>query len=203
MKSKLFLLIYLISMTISLFGQNNIVNQFDSNGKKHGTWIEYLNAKWKVMKDSSRAVYCAYNYYDHGENTYRISFDDVSRIHYMHYKLEHTDNKQEDNKIKILDGEYKWLDKKGRTVSIDSFKNGEHVWSKYFAWPTVANQGICKLLGYRKKLTGKLHVYHDFTKKYNKQPHTYYIEIYDKKGNVKHYTYMRKDRYGWCAYEEL
>lgn len=168
-------------MTISLFGQNNTVNQFDSNGKKHGTWIEYLNAKWKVMKDSSRAVYCAYNYYDHGENTYRISFGDESRIH---YKLEHTGNKQEDNKIKILDGEYKWLDKKGRTVSIDSFKNGEHVWSKYF-----------------KKLTGKLHVYYDFTKKYNKQPHTYYIEIYDKKGNVKH-CYMRKDRSGWCAYEE-
>ena len=187
-----FLLFVFFGLTVFSYGQKDSLNQRDSLGKKDGTWIEYLDAKWKVLKDSSHAVYAAYNYYDHGENTFRVAFNGVHRLR---HKLEYAGNNNPQNgRIKILDGEYKWLDKKGRVVTIDSFKNGEHVFVKYFFGERAGG-----LLGFKKKFTGKLGGYYDFTKTYKGQPHTYYMETYDKNGIVTHY-YTRKGKYGWLAY---
>ncbi|MEW6469872.1 MAG: hypothetical protein AB1458_13170 [Bacteroidota bacterium] len=171
-------------------GQTGI-NQFDQNDKKHGKWLEYLDAKWKVLNDSSHAVYCAYNYYEHGQNTFRISFGKEYRLR---DKLEITNN---DNraigKLKLLHGEYKWFDKKGRIVSIDHFENGEHIWSKMYFWER--GQGYW---GFYKRMTGKLGAYYDFTKMYQNQPNTYYMEVYDKSGNITYY-FTRKVNH-WGAY---
>lgn len=53
-------------------------------------------------------------------------------------------------------------------------------------------------LGFRKKLTGKLGAYYDFTKTYDNQPNTYYMEVYDENGNTA-YWYTRKIDH-WGAY---
>lgn len=193
MKTFTSLLLFFYSTIIS-FGQFEKINQLDSIGKKNGKWIDYLDAKWRVVKDTSKAVYCGYNFYDHGENTLRIT--PFRPIRFYH-KLEVThDEVQLVNGKKILSGEYKWLDKKGRVVSIDSFKNGEHIWVKDYDWDRF---GIY-ILGWNKKMTGKLHGYVDYRKTYEGQPNSYYIEEYDKKGNIKSYYYMKCSYAGWAGY---
>ncbi|MEK6614644.1 MAG: hypothetical protein AABZ32_00805 [Bacteroidota bacterium] len=189
---KLFLISTAVLALTVAHGQTAI-NQLDQNGKKDGKWLEYLDAKWKVLKDSSHAIYCAYNYYDHGENTFHVSYGKEYRIH---KKLETTnsDNKSI-GKLKLLDGEYKWLDKKGRTVSVDYFKNGEHIWVKWYFWERLGGY-----LGFHKKMTGKLWGYYDFTKTYKNQPNTYYMEVYDKNGNTSYYYTRKVDKIGWAAY---
>ena len=188
MKTILMLMICMANMIITLFAQSEKINQLDPNGKKDGKWIEYLDAKWKVVNDSSRASYYAYNYYRHGENLFIISFGDEYKLY---DKLETTGGSaQQDNKIKILDGEYKWLDKQGRTVSVGSFKNGEHVWSKYYFWKRD-----------KEKMAGTLHEYYDFTKKYKDQKNSYYMEVYDENGKMIK-GYQRDGDTGRALYQE-
>ena len=193
---KILPLLLFFCLSVLCYSQTQKLNQLDSLGKKNGVWIEYLNVKWKVLKDSSRAVYWGYNYYDHGDNTFRIAF---GGMHRLHHKLEVVSNNNQKSRIKMLDGEYKWYDRRGRIVSVDSFANGDHVFAKYYAWEMF---GSAYLFGYNKKRTGKLLEYDDYRKKYKDEPFTYYIERFDKKGNVSHY-YTRKAKYGWMAYGYL
>ena len=190
MKTKIMFSMFIIGMmmTTILFGQNETINRYDSKGKKDGKWIEYLDSKWKVVKDSSHAFYYAYNYYRHGENRFVISFGDEYKLY---DKLETIGGStQQNNKIKILDGEYKWLDKQGRTVSVGSFKNGEHLWSKYYFWKHN-----------NEKLAGTLHEYYDFTRKYDAQSDSYYMEVYDEKGKMIK-GYQRQGESGFALYQE-
>lgn len=39
----------------------------------------------------------------------------------------------------------------------------------------------------------------DYTMKWQDQPHTWHITIYDKKENIKRY-YFRNGKYGWMGY---
>jgi hypothetical protein len=197
-KIKLLLSVLFTGVSLSLLAQSEKINQLDAKGKKDGKWIEYIDEKFRIIKDSSKAVFCAYNNYDHGENIYTISFGNISGIA---YKMEHTANSgSSTGKINMLDGEYKWFDKKGRIVVIDSFKNGEHIASKYYAW-RVWDSWLGRPLGFRNKLTGKLHEDYDFTKTYMSQPYTYHVDAFETNGKVFH-AYMRKGQYGWAVYEE-
>ncbi len=45
------------------FCQSDTLNQVDSNGKKTGWCVAYLDNNLKVLKDSSGATHCMYNYY--------------------------------------------------------------------------------------------------------------------------------------------
>lgn len=185
MKTKYFLGFFFLSLSICLFGQQSTINQLDTIGKKYGKWIEYLNSKWFAMSDSTKAVFYRYNYFDHGEKIY-------TEINYKsRHKLVCNDSiKQKNKRLILLDGEYKWYDKKGRLLSDDYFQKGDLVWGKSYTW------GI-----FRKKLTGKkIHEYFDYSKKYNGQPNSFYSELYDKDGNVKKY-YMMKGKNGWAFYE--
>jgi hypothetical protein len=61
----LFLVVSLLS-----YSQTVKLNQLDSAGKKDGKWIVWLDADWKKIDDSTKAVYCRYTYYGHGTNIY-------------------------------------------------------------------------------------------------------------------------------------
>ena len=159
------------------FGQTEL-NQYDSTGKKHGQWIEYLNSKFKVLKDSSGASYWAYNYYDHGDNNFRVSFGNEWK---NNDSLRHvsTDTSGQP-RIKALDGLYKWYDKKRRLVSEDSFSGGVHLWSKAYD-------------------DGMLVLRYDYTQMYHNDPMTYLIEAYEEDGVAILY-YWRNGIDGWKAY---
>jgi hypothetical protein len=185
MKAKITLLILSLYLAVFSYGQKITLNQLDSNGKKDGTWIEYLSKKWKVLKDSNNAKYCRYVFYDHGKYILPRVFSSANK------KLEFTGDTTPKTIPILLDGEYKWYDRKGRLLTDGYYAKGEYVWFKSYTW------GI-----FNKKMTGqKIHENYDFTKKYNGQQYTFYLELSDKNGMIKYY-FIRKDKYGWCAYEE-
>ena len=98
------------------------LNQYDAQHKKHGPWVVYLNSWWKEVSDSTRATYRKYTWYDHGENLYPMGPRD------KHWKLVHKDSSDSDSsRIKLLNGSYTWIDKKGVTRGIDVFSKGQYV----------------------------------------------------------------------------
>jgi|JI10StandDraft_1071094.scaffolds.fasta_scaffold1614565_1 antitoxin component YwqK of YwqJK toxin-antitoxin module len=152
MKTKSILTILLVTLTTFIFSQTN---QLDANGKKDGKWTVYLDKDWKKVDDSTKAVYRRYTYFDHGTNIYPMG-----PCGGKGYKLEG------DTKSKILNGEYKWYDGKGKLSSVHIFKDGEYVSCKeYFP-------------------TGELSQHFDYTKKCEGQTHGWTVLIYDKKGNL-------------------
>ena len=185
MKTKITLLISLFILTLCLYSQNETVNQLDTNGKKDGKWIEYLDSTWKILKDTNQAIYYRYVYYEHGVKILPELYCTAKK------RLEYIGDNNQDSKPVALNGEYKWYDKKRRLLSYDCYKDGEHLWGKNYRW------GL-----FNKKLTGtKTHEYYDYTIHYNNQPQSAYYECYDKKGNVRKFHFM-KDFKGWAAYEQ-
>jgi len=174
---KIIFLIFFAELSSTCCGQPDTLNQYDSNNKKHGKWIVYLNDYWKEVKDSSEAIYKKYIFFDHGINLYPMGPRDKS------WKMEHKgDSTFSNDKIKLLDGEYKWIDEKGITRGIDVFKNGEYILYKwYFA-------------------SGEINQIFDYAKTWKGESHTYSIREYDKKGKVKYY-FHRNGNKGWMFYE--
>ncbi len=166
--------------------QNRSYNQYDENHKKHGRWKEYLDKYWRVVSDSNTAVFWNYMYYNHGERFYYNSF------HYGKQKLEpNSQNIEGIKKPIMLDGEYKWYNKKGRLLDDEVFNKGEPVTLKQYHWSI-----------FRHRLIGKqIKEYIDLTKKYKNQPMSFYYESFDKNGN-KRIWYGRDGYLGWKVYEE-
>ena len=172
----IFSLLFILSFGFnkSTYGQDTL-NRFDKEGKKDGKWIIYLNSNWEKTTDTAEAVYCRYTYFDHGVNIYPMG-----PCGGKNWKLETSlYNNKQTGKIKLLDGEYKWFDPKGRISSIHVLKNGEYISCKEFY------------------SSGKLKQYFDYTKNWKGEPHTWYVSVYDEDGNFKYDSYMRKINGQW------
>lgn len=170
MKAKSILTALFLAITNLLASQTAPLNQFDSQGKKDGKWLVYLDQDWKRVDDSTQALYYRYTYYDHGVNIYPMG--PCGR---KGYKLEPG---AATGKPVRLDGEYKWYDAKGRLSSVHAFQNGEYIFCKeYFP-------------------TGELQQYFNYTKKCEGQEHGWTLTVYDKKGNIKLVSPTCKDEKG-------
>ncbi len=172
MKTIFILSVILLSFT-SAYGQAEPLNQLDNAGKKDGKWILYLDYKGDKVKDSVDAAYWRFTYYDHGVHIYPMG-GFISK----NGKIESTGDKEQTNKIKMLDGEYKCFDNKGHLQFIHVFKNGNYVSYKEF-YPS-----------------GELHTYFDYTEHYEAQPHSWYMYTYDKTGKVTYEGWTKKDEKG-------
>ncbi|MBL7917848.1 MAG: hypothetical protein JNM96_05595 [Bacteroidia bacterium] len=138
------------------------VNQFDKEGKKNGIWKLYYNQYWHVVQDSSKALFYWYTYYDHGLRIYTEADWGCKTCKFKDSLID----KHEGN-LKLLNGKYTWYDKKGNLFSEHYFKNGQPVWWKqYYS-------------------SGKLYLFFDYTKKCEDEPHSWWLYIYDKQGNLK------------------
>jgi hypothetical protein len=174
---KKIVLLTLISIGIHVSAQKEVINQFNSNKKKDGKWIVYLDNVWKEVKDSSAASFYRYTYYDNGENIYPMGPCGRNG-----WKLETTNKSETGLKPALLDGDYKWVDKKGQLSSTHVFINGEYQDCKeYFK-------------------DGKLSQHFAYTKKFREQAHSYCIYHYSKKGDLKFYI-MHKSRGTWLLSE--
>jgi hypothetical protein len=166
-----FLITLLVCITgITTAHSQTTLNQRDTNGKKDGKWIIYLDEKWKPVNDSSHAYYSRYTYYDHGvdiypigrgKNSFRITAGKINTIK---------------GKPLLLNDDYRWADKEGTTRSTNSYKNGEPVHIQFF----YAN--------------GKQSRDFDYTKTWKDEPHTYHVIVFDKSGVPSAYFYMRKEK---------
>ncbi len=164
------LLLLLISSIA--FGQTEKLNQLDSAGKKNGTWIVYYDSFLKGVKDSSKASYYRYTFYIHGFDIY---------IHYpggrKSWKLVHTGIESDHlGRIKQLDGEYKWIDKKGIIRMFINYRKGYcTVVKSYFPSGALANAW-------------------DFLLQWHCQPHSSTYYAFNKNGEMKEVYYLCKDK---------
>ncbi len=169
-----------VCIALSSYSQSEALNQFDAAGKKNGKWVIWLDNYWREAEDSSKAVYCRYTRYDHGENIYPMAMWGLKN-----WKLEPAGgNNSQTGKIKTLDGEYKWIDKKGTTRSTHKFNKGECVVNIFF------------------RSSGTAYDKYDYTKKWNGLNYTWLITQYDKKGNTK-YFYAQKYKGKWTAVQDF
>ena len=155
MKTHLLFSALLFALATNFFAQSTPINQTDSLGKKNGKWCVYLDKDWKKTSDSTSAPYLRYTYYDHGTNIYPMGPCGVKG-----YKL------QTATTGKLLNGEYKWYDGKGRLSSVHVFKDGEYVSCDEF-FPT-----------------GELSQHFDYAKKCEGQEHGWTVFCYNKKGDL-------------------
>jgi hypothetical protein len=135
-------------------------NQFDAKGKKDGKWIIYLDKDWKRIDDSSKAAFKRLTYFDHGVNVYPMG-----PCGGKGYRLEHSSDDQ--SKIHLLDGEYRWHDSKCNLSSVHVFKNGEYISCKEYS------------------TSGKVTQYFDYSKKCTGEQYGWTVFLYDENGKLK------------------
>lgn len=178
MKTKFLLTFIFIGFSITLFAQGEKLNQNDSNGKKDGKWIVYLDANWKETKGKEGAVYYRYTYYDHGVNIFPMG-----PCGKKNWKLTTPSaDSTKSSEPKMLNGEYKWYDDKGKLVSTHVLKDGEYVSCKEY------------------HSNGNVSQFFDYTRQYKAEPHTYCVILYDKDGKQSKFFVMRNGPKGWILY---
>ena len=159
MKTVLFFV--MLCFTVMVYSQNEPLNQSDANGKKHGTWIVWLDKDWKLAKDSMSAVYFRYNYFIHGESMYAMGP--------WGGKLEAKPGSMvKKGNAMLLDGEYNWYNSKGKLVCTHVLKDGWYLSFKEY-YPS----------------RGKLQTSFDYTEHDRDQRYSYSIKTYNKKGELK------------------
>jgi hypothetical protein len=173
---KLIVLLFLFTMTFHSYCQD--INKYDENGKKHGKWTRYLDKYWKVVDDSSKAVYFRYTFYDHGLNVHPMG-PTGSKGDKMIFVGD--SSKQTPKQIKILDGEYYWYDSNNTLRFVHILKNGVYVFYKEY---------------YK---TGELETIFDYTRHAKDQPWSWYIITFDKQGKVTYEGYTMKSNGKWPA----
>lgn len=146
---------------LNFIGISQTLNQLDSEGKRHGKWLVYLDKNWKRTDDSTKAYFKKYTHYDHGVNIYPMG-----PCGKKGYRLEGPALKKMNGNYEFLDGEYKWFDEKGVVRSIHAFKNGEYIACKEFF------------------KTGELQQHFDYTKKCEGQEHGWIVYVYNKDGSI-------------------
>jgi hypothetical protein len=146
----------------------------DSKGKKQGKYKRYLDKYWKVLDDSSNAVYFRYTYYDHGLDVRPFGQGGANKL----WKMKTVVDTAAQKGIKILDGDYRWHDPKGRLMYWHVLKNGDYLLYKEF---------------YE---TGELSALYDYSKHAEGQELSFHLTTYDKKGNVTSEGYIKKDKKG-------
>ncbi len=164
---KLLLLLLFFFSVVAITAQG--LNKLDEEGKKQGRWELYYNQYWKVLKDSTNAVYYWYTEYDHGKRVYT-----EAQWGRKSFKFQDSLFSKQEGKIKLLDGKYTWYDKKGNISSVHVFKNGNPVWWKQY------------------HPNGKIYLYFDYIHKCEDEPLSWCLYIYDKKGELKYTSWVSK-----------
>lgn len=162
----LFILFFAIT---SGYSQNG---EFDSDGKKHNTWIIYLDNMWSET-DSSTALYYRYTNFEHGINTLPMGPSGKKGWQLIPEISKNT------QPIK-LNGEYKWIDEKGTIRSVHEFENGKYLSCKEY------------------DKSGELEQHFDYKAQYRDEPNTYYVILYNKEKETK--FVMRNGANGWALY---
>jgi hypothetical protein len=154
-------------LMIALAGVSQTIDQVDEHGKKHGTWKVYLDKNWKPVKDSTKSSFIKYTHFEHG-------YDIYGSANYKGLSL------SQPAKGKLLDGEYKWIDKKGAIRFIEVYEKGYPV-------------SLCE---YEKN--GVKRSFADYRTPWRSEPNTYRLSMFHD--NKVQYYFMRNGEKGWNFY---
>lgn len=167
-----FTILLLFMATTAAYCQD--INKYDNKGKKHGKWIRYMDKNWNTLEDSSKAVFFRYTFYEHGANVHPMGGFGKNKL----WKMKCSTDTSTQKGIKILNGDYKWHDPKGRLMYWHVLKDGVYISYKEF---------------YE---TGELHQFFDYTKQVEGQPWSWYMIEYNKDGSIKYEEQIKKDENG-------
>ncbi len=112
MKTNFILILFILFSAATTFSQADTLNQFDSNGKKKGWWIAYLDEDLKVLNDSVGATLCMYNYYINDIYLYRFGEGNGSKKSPVIFP---ENNTLKWAKYRLLNGKYVTKYKNGNT----------------------------------------------------------------------------------------
>ncbi len=179
-KTKMLFVTLFLNFCLFSSAQTEVLNQFDSAGKKHGKWLIYWNGIWKEMNDSSAAIYCRYTYYDHGQNLFPMGPCGRKK-----WKLESKPSQLlHIGKLILLDGKYSWIDEKGHLSSVQIFNKGEYIEAREMHSNDQVEQDF------------------EYSKKYKDEFLSWKFTSYTKEGKVKYVGYFRKGEKGWMIYPD-
>ncbi len=178
------LIIIIILLTKTLLSQNDTINKYNSVGKKQGYWKQFLDLNLNRV-DSLNSNFYGYDLYDNG----------VRVIGYFNTKSKKRDSLVHTGVIPakgqpiIINGEFKWYNKKTNAIDIiEIFYNGRPI--SFESYTNEKNDTIAHLKEYC-----------DFTKKYNNEFGTsYYKFIYGSDNKTEEYWY-RKVNNRWNYYK--
>gem|GEM_PF-1042604 len=161
------LFLFFFGASLLVKGQADTLNQY-AEGRKNGTWRIYLNKQFKEVKDSNKAYFSRYKYYDYG-----LDLDAMGHCGKKWKLVDSTIDKQVSSKIKPMNGTYTWVDEKGITRTIITAKNGNCLVVKYY------------------DPKGQLRSIWDYSKQWRGMAHAFSVILYDKKGNVSYYHFHK------------
>lgn len=121
MNKQLILALFMVFSSAHLVAQSDTLNQVDSDGKKTGWWLTYLDKNFEVLQDSSGATHCMYNYYWRNKFLYRFGEGYGSKKHPVLFP--ENDSLRKGNFI-LLNGVYKTMHENGNVRSVLSASNG-------------------------------------------------------------------------------
>ena len=160
------LLLFINSTSIA---QNDTLNRYNSNKKKDGFWICYLDGKLKKT-DIQKAVYYGYDLFDNGRNLTQLGIHGM-KVHSVSKPKEIAEKK---NNPILLEGKFVLINKRGDEKSIEEYRNG---------YPYIF-RGLSTYKN--KKLIDFEMEYLDFTKKYQGEQGSFYYE--ERSTNLKDTT---------------
>jgi len=117
--------------SVHTFSQSDTLNQIDSNGKKTGWWIIYLNDNFEKLEDSVGATHCMYDYRTGWFSHYSWGKDLGSKKHSVYFP--NNDTLKLGN-YTLLNGDYIIKYKDGTVWTVLSTSNGKLIEYKKF-WP--------------------------------------------------------------------
>ena len=173
----LILILFIGSFGFSQSINNNTLdtlNNYNEKGKRHGYWVEYLNKELRLVKKEEASFY-RYVYYDNG--TY-LSAPSGFSSKKMICKID--GDKPKKDTLVLLNGIYFLYTKKDKIESKAYYKKGL----------------LVILIAYNVRTSVKSAMF-DFTKHYNNQEYSYYIEEYDDKAVLNWSGFVAKKNEKW------
>ncbi|HWY98011.1 MAG TPA: hypothetical protein VNY36_02895 [Bacteroidia bacterium] len=166
------LLLFLLGSVSFANAQQDTINRLDSAGKKNGTWVVYYNSFLKQVKDTNKATYYSYTFYVHGSDLFINAPAGRKKWKMVDAGIE----SEHKGKLKELNGEYRWIDKKGIARVITDYKKGYcTVMKSYFPSGALADAW-------------------DFLLQWHCQPHSSTYYVFNKNGEIKETYYFCKDK---------
>ena len=157
----------------------NSLNQKNDKGEKCGFWVVYLTDRLIPIKDSTNAFYFAYKFFD-GDYIDNI---DLIWERKKASKLVIDGATGIKGKPILLNGDFKFYDKKGRLSWEETYKDGRPLMLQTF---TFDKKGECSL-----------HEIIDYSKRYNSQIGSYYFEQYGYSNKLLEGKYYRRQNSKW------
>jgi hypothetical protein len=165
-----------------LFGQikSDTLSQFGKNHKKTGYWPVYLDSNLNICKDTSKAAYYGYNYYENGK-----LIDPLQQYKNRIRKKVDFAIKPQTGKPVLLTGRYVFYYNNSDNIEfVEYYDNGHSSIQMAFRWDANGRQTMKEVL--------------DYTKPYKNQTGSFYYEKYGAEGElIDKFWFGKKENDKW------